>query len=188
MISLPEKYKKEVAPAMMSKFGYTNPMAVPKIEKVIINVGVGRVLAQKTSQEQKETLEKFSQDMASISGQKPSICQAKKSIAAFKVRKGMPLGLKVTLRGKRMYDFLTRLIAITLPRSRDFRGIDPKAVDPKGNLTIGIKEHITFPEISAENVKQIFGLEVTVVATAKNREEGLELLRLLGFPIKMSPN
>jgi len=184
LLSLQEKYRKEVIPAMMQKFGYKSSMAVPKIEKVIINTGIGRAMTQKTSQEQKGLIERFSQDLALISGQKPSICQAKQSISAFKVREGMPLGLKVTLRGERMYDFLARLIVIALPRSRDFRGIEPGAVDLKGNLTIGIKEHIVFPEISAENVKQIFGLEVTVVTTARTKEEGLELLRSLGFPLK----
>lgn len=184
MTGLKEKYKKEVIPKMMEKFGYKNVMAVPKIEKVVINLGVGRMLVQKTSQEQKDILEKLSHDLSLITGQKPIVCRAKKSIAAFKVREGMPLGLKVTLRGKKMDDFLTRFIFITLPRSRDFRGIDPKAMDQNGNLNIGIKEHIPFPEISAENIRQIFGLEVTVVTTAKNKEEGLELLKLLGFPIK----
>lgn len=182
--TLQEKYKKEVIPSMMEKFGYKSPMAVPRIGKVIINTGIGRIITQKTSQEQKETIERFSQDIALVAGQKPVVTRAKKSISAFKVREKMPLGLKVTLRKGKMYDFLTRLIAIALPRSRDFRGIDPKSVDGKGNLTIGIKEHIVFPEISAESARQIFGLEVIVATTAKTKEEGLELLKLMGFPIK----
>lgn len=186
MLRLKDKYIKETVPKMMEKFGYKNAMAVPKIEKAIINTGIGRTITQKTSQEQKEIIEKFSQDLALITGQKPVVCRAKKSISAFKVREKMPLGLKITLRGNRMCDFLTKLINIVLPRTRDFRGIDQAAMDSKGNLTIGMKEHIAFPEISPESAKQIFGLEVTVVTTAKTREEGLELLKLLGFPIKVA--
>jgi len=169
---------------MMEKFGYKNVMAVPKIEKVVINTGIGRVITQKTSQEQKDAIERFSHDIALIAGQKPVVSRAKKSISAFKVREGMPLGLKVVLRGKKMYDFLTRLISLALPRSRDFRGIEQKSVDPEGNLTIGIREHMVFPEISAEDMRQIFGLEITIVTTAKTGEEGIEFLKLMGFPIK----
>ncbi len=179
-----EKYKKEIIPAMKKKFGYKSVMAVPKIEKVVINTGLGRLLALKTSQEQKDAIEKISNDIAQITGQKPNVCLAKKSIAAFKVRQGMPLGIKVTLRGKRMTDFITRFISIVLPRSRDFRGIDQNVVDKNGNISVGIKEHTIFPEISAENVRQIFGLEVIVATTAKTKEEGIELFRLLGFPFK----
>lgn len=179
-----EKYKKEIIPAMKKKFGYKSVMAVPKIEKVVINTGLGRLLTLKTSQEQKDAIEKISNDIAQITGQKPNVCVAKKSIAAFKVRQGMPLGIKVTLRGKRMTDFITRFISIVLPRSRDFRGIDQNVVDKNGNISVGIKEHTIFPEISAENVRQIFGLEVIVATTAKTKEEGIELFRLLGFPFK----
>lgn len=179
-----EKYKKEIIPAMKKKFGYKSVMAVPKIEKVVINTGLGRLLALKTSQEQKDAIEKISNDIAQITGQKPNVCLAKKSIAAFKVRQGMPLGIKVTLRGKRMTDFITRFISIVLPRSRDFRGIDQNVVDKNGNISVGIKEHTIFPEISAENVRHIFGLEVIVATTAKTKEEGIELFRLLGFPFK----
>lgn len=186
MIGLKEKYNKEVIPEMMKRFGYKNVMAVPKIEKVTINTGIGRAIAQKTSQEQKEMIEKFSNDLSLIAGQRPVVCRAKKSISAFKTREGMPLGLKVVLRSAKMYDFLTRLISLALPRSRDFRGIDQKAIGSDGNLTIGIREHIIFPEILAENVRQIFGLEAIIVTTAKTREEGLELLKLMGFPIKES--
>ncbi len=184
MATLQEKYKKEVISSMMKKFGYKSPMAVPKIEKVTINIGIGRLIVQKTSQEQKDIIERFSQDLALIAGQKPVVCRAKKSISAFKVREKMPLGIKVTLRGKKMYDFLTRFISIALPRSRDFRGIDQKSIGRDGNLTIGLKEQIIFPEISAENVRQIFGLEVTISTTAKTKEEGTELLRLIGVPLK----
>jgi large subunit ribosomal protein L5 len=184
MMRLFEKYKKEVVPKLMEKLGYKNPMAVPRIEKVVVNVGFGRLIVGKTKEEQQKIIEAISQDLALITGQKPIITKAKKSISGFKVGKGMPLGAKVTLRRKRMYDFLERLIHIALPRTRDFKGIDLKSFDKKGNLTIGIKEHITFPEISPEKSKIMFGLEVTIVVRAKNREEAIELFKLLGFPIK----
>lgn len=179
-----EKYKKEVVPAMMKKFGYKNLMAVPKIEKVIVNTGFGRLVTGKTADEQKKIVEAIANDLALITGQKPIITKAKTSISGFKTKKGMPLGAKVTLRRKRMYDFLERLIHIALPRSKDFQGIDLKSFDRKGNLTIGIKEHIAFPEVSPEKVKNIFGLEITIVTNSKRKEEGIELLKLMGFPIK----
>jgi large subunit ribosomal protein L5 len=184
MLRLQDKYNKEVVPEMMKKFGYQNKMAVPRIEKVVINTGFGRLISGKTSEEQKKTYELILEDLALICGQRPILTKAKKSISGFKIREGMPIGAMTTLRRKMMYDFLERLIHIALPRSRDFRGIDPKSLDKKGNLTIAIKEHISFPEILPEKAKTIFGLELTVVTTAKNREEGLELLKLLGFPIK----
>ena len=181
---LREKYQKEVIPQMMEKFNYKNPMAVSKIEKVVINTGFGRLISNLTGQDQEKTVNFILNDLSLICGQNPVKTRAKKSIAGFKIRKGVPIGARVTLRRKKMYDFLERLIHIALPRSRDFRGIDSKSVDEKGNLTIGIKEHICFPEVSPEKAKSIFGLEIAVVTTAKSREEGLELLRLLGFPIK----
>jgi len=181
---LKDKFEKEVIPEMMKKFGYKNKMAVPKIEKVVVNTGFGRLIAGKTSEEQKKIRDAILEDLALLSGQRPILTRAKKSISGFKIRKGMAIGAQVTLRGKRMNDFLERLIHIALPRSRDFRGIERKSVDREGNLTIGIKEHIAFPEILPEKAKTIFGLEITVVTTVKNREEGLELLKLLGFPIK----
>lgn len=184
MLRLQEKYQKEVIPAMQEKFGYKNKMAVPKIEKVIVNTGFGRLVSGKTSDEQKKIVDFILNDLSLICGQKPILTQAKKSISGFKIRQGMPVGAQVTLRGKRMSDFLERLIHIALPRSRDFRGIEPRAIDQEGNLTTGIREHIAFPEILPEKAKDIFGLEVTVVTNAKSREEGIELLRLLGFPIK----
>ncbi|PIP25102.1 MAG: 50S ribosomal protein L5 [Candidatus Nealsonbacteria bacterium CG23_combo_of_CG06-09_8_20_14_all_36_12] len=184
MLQLKDKFEKEVIPAMMDKFGYKNKMAVPKIEKVIINTGFGKEISGKTSDEQKKISESILNDLSLIAGQRPILTKAKKSISSFKIRKGLPIGAKVTLRGKKMDDFLMRLIHIALPRSRDFRGINPKSLDKKGNLTMGIKEHICFPEILPEKIKNIFGLEVTVTTTAKTREEGLELLKLLGFPIK----
>lgn len=176
--ALQEKRKKEVIPAMRAKFGYKNVMSVPKIEKVVVNAGVGKFSDPK----QREEIEKY---LALITGQKPSPRPAKKAIAAFKTRRGLIIGYQVTLRGKRMYDFLSRLVNVALPRTRDFRGIDPKSFDPRGNLTVGIKEHIVFPEIIGEDYRFLFGMEVTVVTTAKRREEGMELLKLMGFPIKV---
>ncbi|OHA00386.1 MAG: 50S ribosomal protein L5 [Candidatus Sungbacteria bacterium RIFCSPHIGHO2_02_FULL_47_11] len=175
--TLQEKYIKEVVLAMREKFGYKNVMAVPKIEKVVVNVGVGRLRDEKEHEEVKKYL-------ALITGQKPSPRPAKKAIASFKTRQGLIVGYQVTLRGRRMYDFLSRLINAALPRTRDFRGIDEKAFDPRGSLTIGIREHIVFPETIGEDYRLLFGLEVTVVTTVKKREEGVELLRLIGFPIK----
>lgn len=184
MLRLQDQYKKEVIPAMMEKFGYKNKMAVPKIEKVMVNTGFGRLMTGKSSPDQKKIYEAVLNDLALITGQKPVLTRAKKSISGFKIRQGMPIGAQVALRGKKMFDFLERLVHIALPRSRDFQGIDTKSFDREGNLTLGVKEHIAFPEISPEKVKNIFGFEITVVTTTKNKEEGIELLKLLGFPIK----
>ena len=183
-MKLQDNYKKEVIPAMQNKFGYKNAMAVPKIEKVVVNTGFGRLVSGKTSDEQKKISEGILNDLSLICGQRPVLTYAKKSISGFKIRKGMPVGARVTLRGRLMYDFLDRLINIALPRSRDFRGIEPSSFDKRGNLTVAIKEHITFPEILPEKVKVNFGFEITIVTSAKSREEGVELLKLLGFPIK----
>lgn len=183
-MKLLEKYKKEVIPAMMAKFGLKNAMAVPKIEKVIINSGFGKMITEKTSDEQKKICDAILNDLSLITGQKPNLTRAKKSISGFKIREGISIGARVTLRGKKMVDFLERLVYVALPRSRDFRGIDQKSFDKKGNLSIGIKEHICFPEVSPEKVRNIFGFEVTIVTTAKKREEGIELFKLLGFPVK----
>ncbi len=184
MLKLKEKYQKEVIPAIMEKFSYKNPMAVPKIEKVIINTGFGRLISGKTGDESKKIYESILEDLTLITGQRPVLKKAKKSVSAFKVREGMFLGATVILRKEKMYDFLERLINIALPRMRDFRGIEQKSFDKRGNLTYGIKEHIIFPEILPEKVKNIFGLEITIVTAAKNKEKGLEFLRLMGFPIK----
>ena len=181
---LKEKYTKEAIPQMMEKFGYKNTMAVPLIEKVVVNTGFGRLVSGKTSDEQKKIQNAISEDLSLITGQKPIFKKAKKSISGFKTKKGIFIGTQVTLRGKRMYDFLERLIQIALPRCRDFQGLEPNSIDKKGNLTIGIREHIAFPEILPEKAKNIFGLEITVVTNAKKREEGIKLLRLIGFPIK----
>ncbi|HPO68551.1 MAG TPA: 50S ribosomal protein L5 [Candidatus Pacearchaeota archaeon] len=184
MTRLKEKYNKEVIPQMMEKFGYDNKMAVPKIEKVVINTGIGKMISGKTSDEQKKIYETILEDLSLITGQKPVLTKSKKSISAFKLREGMKIGVKVTLRGQKMYDFLERLINIVLPRTRDFKGIDLKSFDKGGNLTIAIKEHISFPEISQEKLKTIFGFEISVITNAKKRDEAIELLRLMGFPLK----
>jgi len=184
MVCLKEKYTKEVIPAMIEKFGYKNKMAVPKIKKVVLNIGFGKMVYDKSSKEREKIYKPILNDLSMISGQLPVLTEARKSISGFKLRKGMPIGAKVTFRGQRMYDFLDRLINIALPRSRDFRGIKATAFDKRGHLTIGIKEHICFPEILPEKAKRIFGFEITVVTTAKSREEGMELFKLLGFPIK----
>lgn len=184
MLKLRGKYNTEAVPKMMEKFGYKNKMDVSEIEKTIVNTGFGRLVAGKSSEEQKKICEAILNDLSLITGQRPILTKAKKSISGFKTKMGLPIGAMVTLRGKRMYDFLERLIYIALPRSRDFQGIDAKSIDKGGNLTIGVKEHISFPEILPERAKNIFGLEITVVTNAKSREEGIELLRLMGFPIK----
>jgi len=181
---LKEKYEKEVVPKMKEILSVKSRMAVPKIEKVVLNIGFGKEVAGKSSQERKKIQQQFVDDLALISGQLPVLTKAKSSISSFKIRKGMEIGAKVTLRGKRMYDFLDRLIHISLPRSRDFRGILLKSFDKKGNLTIAVKEHISFPEILPEKIKKIFSFEVTVITTAKNKEQSIELFKLLGFPIK----
>ena len=178
MSSLVTKYRKEIIPSMQKKFGIENVMAVPKIEKVVINVGIGKMLKDD------KFVEKAVKDLGLLSGQKPIFRKARKSISGFKTREGMNVGLSVTLRGKRMYDFLARLIFVALPRSKDFRGIDPKNFDKNGSLNLGVKEHSIFPEIHYESLKDIFSLQVTVVTTAKIREQGMELLRLFSFPIK----
>jgi len=188
MMTITEKYNTEAVPEMMKKLGYKNRMAVPKIEKVVINTGFGRQIAGKSSDEQKKTADFMVEDLTLLSGQKAIKTYAKKSIASFKIREGLAIGAKVTLRGKRMNDFLERLIHITLPRTRDFKGISDKCFDGAGNLTFGVQEHIAFPEILPEKAKNIFGLEVTIVTNAKSPKEGIELLKLLGFPIKSDDN
>lgn len=185
MKNLKEKYIKEVAPAMIKEFGYKNIMAVPKIEKVVLNIGFGKIVSAKTSDEQKKFFKNVSENLALITGQKPVLTSAKKAIAGFKTRKGMLVGAMDTLRKKKMYDFLEKLINVALPRTRDFRGIDLKSFDNQGNLTISIKEYTIFPEVVLENTKVVFGFEITVVTTTENREQGIKLLKLMGFPLKV---
>jgi len=184
MIKLLEKYKKQIVPEMMKKFGYKNIMAVPKIEKIIVNSGFGKKIVGRNGQDRKKIEDHILKELSLITGQMPSLRKAKKSIATFKLREGMYVGAVVTLRGKKMYDFIERLIHLTFPRTRDFRGIDHKFIDKKGNLSLGFKEHTAFPEISAEREKSIFSLEITIVTNSKNKEQGLELLKLIGFPMK----
>jgi len=187
MISpLKEKYKKEVIPKMKEKFGYKSGMAIPKIEKVVINTGFGSSVSNKTNDEQKKIYKAILNDLSQITGQKAILTKARQSISGYRLREGSPIGAKITLRSKKMFDFLGVLINVALPRQRDFRGLSLKSFDPSGNLTIPIKEHIIFPEIAPENVRTIFGFEVTIVTTAKTKKEGIELLRLLGFPLKKS--
>jgi len=176
--SLLQKYRKEIVPAMQKRFGIENVMAVPKIDKVVVNVGIGKMTKDD------KFVEKVQRDLGLLSGQKPIFRKAKQSIAGFKSREGTNIGLVVTLRGKRMYDFIDRLIHIALPRSKDFRGLDPKNFDKMGNLSLGIKEHSIFPETADEDIKDVFGLGVTVVTTAKNKKEAEAYLRHLGFPFK----
>ena len=178
MNRLLEKYNKDVIPAFKEKFGYKNSMAIPRIKKVVINIGAGQGLQDSNFIEQAE------QNLIMITGQKPVKTKAKKSISNFKIREGMILGLKVTLRRKRMYDFIDKLINITLPRIRDFRGLNPKSLDGNGNLTLGFKEHIAFPEIQAEGIEKLHGLEVSIQTSANNNEQALFLLKELVFPFK----
>lgn len=178
MKNIKEKYNKKVVPELKKKFGYKNALAVPKITKVVVSAGVGSY----KDEAKKELTEK---SLGVITGQKPLVNKAKKSIASFKLRQGMPIGYSVTLRGQRMYDFLEKLINVAVPRIRDFRGLDPKAIDQNGGMTIGFKEHIAFPETAGEDVRSAFGLGVTVASSAKNKEEATELFKLVGFPFKV---
>lgn len=185
MAYLKEKYNKEVVPAMIKEFGFKNRMEVPRLNKVVINCGFGRMVSGKTKDEQRKIMEAIVRDLTQICGQKIVVTKARQSISSFKIREGQEIGCKATLRRDRMYDFLERLILTTLPRSRDFQGIPSEGIDQDGNLTFGIKEHIAFPEILPEKINFIFGFEVTVVTTAKDRKTGTSLLKLMGFPIKI---
>lgn len=178
MSRLKEKFKSEVTPALMSKFEYTSVMQVPKVDKVVINMGVGDAV-QNT-----KALDAAVEDLTIISGQKPVITKAKKSIAGFRLREGMPIGAKVTLRGERMYEFLDKLISISLPRVRDFRGVSKKAFDGRGNYTLGVKEQLIFPEIDYDKVSKIRGMDIVIVTTANTDEEAHELLKQFGMPFQ----
>jgi len=175
---LKEKYEKSVKGELQKKFGFANPMAVPKILKVSVASGIGKYLKEK------EAVDEIVDSVKTISSQRPIFAKSKKSISGFKIRQGQEVGVAVTLRGERMWHFLERLITAALPRVRDFRGIDPKNIDQNGNLNMAVKEHIVFPEIVPEQVKTIFGFQVNITTTAKNKEQGLELFKLLGFPLK----
>jgi large subunit ribosomal protein L5 len=176
MTQLKEKYKKEVVPRLMEIFGYKNVMEVPRLEKIALNIGMGEAITNAKAMEAAE------RDLAIISGQHPVITRSKKSIAAFKLRVGMAIGLKVTLRGERMYHFFERLVNVTLPRMREFRGVSRSSFDGRGNYTLGFKEQTIFPEIEYEKVDKARGLEVSIMTTAKTDEEGRQLLELLGVP------
>jgi large subunit ribosomal protein L5 len=184
MQSLKEKYNKEVVPEMMNRLGYKNRMAVPSIRKVVLNSSFGKETVGKSATEREKIQNLIQQDMSLIAGQRTNLVKSKKSIAGFKLREGLEIAAVVTLRKGRMWDFLERLVYLSLPRSRDFKGIDTKSVDRGGNLSLGFREHIFFPEIFTEKEKTIFGLEITIVTNAKTKEEGLELYKLLGFPMK----
>lgn len=173
-----EKYQREVAPALMQRFGYRNPMQVPKVEKIVINMGVGEAV------QDSKALESAMEDLAAITGQKPVVTRAKKSVANFKLREGMPIGARVTLRGERMYHFLDKLISVGLPRIRDFRGVSPRSFDGRGNYTLGIREQLIFPEIDYDTIDKIRGMDITIVTTAKSDEEAMELLAGLGMPFR----
>lgn len=175
---LKEKYQNEVVPALMKQFNYTSVMQVPRVEKVVLNMGVGEAAANS------KVLDGAVNDLETISGQRPVITRAKKSIAGFKIREGMPIGAKVTLRGERMYHFLDKLFNVALPRVRDFRGVSNKAFDGRGNFTLGIKEQLIFPEIEYDKIDKVRGLDVVIVTTAENDEECKALLSELGMPFQ----
>jgi len=178
MARLKEKYKKEVVPALSKEFGIKNPMAIPKLEKIVINMGLGEAISNP------KVLDIAIEELKAITGQKPVITKAKKSIASFKLRQGMSIGAMVTLRGDRMYEFLDRLISIALPRVRDFKGLSPKSFDGRGNYTLGIREQIIFPEVDFNKVDKIRGMNISIVTTAKNDELGFALLKALGMPFR----
>ncbi len=178
MNRLKEKYTKEIVPSLMEKFEYTSIMQAPKIDKIVINMGVGDAVSNT------KNLDKAVEELTLISGQKPVITLAKKSIAAFRLREGMPIGTKVTLRGERMYDFLDKLVTVSLPRVRDFRGISKKSFDGRGNYTLGIKEQLIFPEVDYDRVDKVRGMDIVIVTTANTDEESRELLTQLGMPFQ----
>jgi large subunit ribosomal protein L5 len=175
-VGLRDRYRDEMVPALREAFGYESAMQVPRVEKVVLNIGLGEAL------QNAKALDAASADLAQITGQKPVITRARKSIATFKVREGNPIGAKVTLRGQRMWDFLERLLNVALPRTRDFRGVSPNAFDGRGNYTLGLREQLIFPEIDYDKIDQIRGLEVTIVTSARTDEEARRLLTLMGMP------
>lgn len=178
MSRLKEKFQKEITPALMSKFNYKSVMQVPKIEKIVINMGVGDAVQNAKS------LDNAVEELAMITGQKPVVTKAKKSIAGFRLREGMPIGAKVTLRGERMYEFFDKLVSVSLPRVRDFRGISKKAFDGRGNYTLGVKEQLIFPEIDYDKVSKVRGMDIVIVTTANTDEEARELLSGFGMPFQ----
>ncbi len=173
---LRERYREDIVPALQRELGYANIYQVPKLEKIVVNVGLGEAIANGRA------LEAATSDLATITGQQPVVTRAKKSIAAFKLRAGMPIGAMVTLRGERMYEFLDRLVSVALPRIRDFRGVSPNSFDGRGNYTLGLREQLMFPEIDYDRIDKIRGLEISIVTTAKTDDEGRRLLAMLGMP------
>ena len=178
MARLKETYKAEVAPALMKKFGYKSVMQIPKLNKIVINVGAGE------AKENSKAIDSITTDISAITGQKPQVRKAKKSVAIFKLRAGMPIGVRVTLRGDRMYEFMDRLFNVALPRVRDFRGINPNSFDGRGNYNMGVKEQLIFPEIEYDKIDKVRGMDITFVTTAKNDEEARQLLELMGAPFE----
>jgi large subunit ribosomal protein L5 len=177
---LRQRYHDEVAPAMQREFGYDNPMQIPRLEKVVVNIGLGEAI------QNAKALDAAVGDLSQITGQKPIVTRAKRSIAQFRLRTGMPIGAKVTLRGQRMYDFLERTMRLALPRIRDFRGIPTRSFDGRGNFSLGLREQLVYPEIDYDKIDRLRGLEVSIVTTAKTDEEGRRLLQLLGMPFQAS--
>ena len=180
MARMKDRYREEVAPALKERFEIQNPMSIPKVEKIVVNMGVGEAVANSRA------LDGAMEDLARITGQKAQVRRARKSIAGFKIRDGMPVGARVTLRGERMWEFLDRLVTIALPRVRDFRGISPRSFDGRGNFALGLREQTIFPEISYDSIDATRGLDVAVVTTAETDEEARELLRMLGMPFRES--
>jgi large subunit ribosomal protein L5 len=178
MNRLQEKYRKEITPSLMEKFNYSSIMETPKISKIVINIGAGDAV------QNPKVLDNAVDELTQITGQKPVVTRAKKSIATYKLREGMPIGCKVTLRGQRMYDFLDKLITIALPRVRDFRGINPKGFDGRGNYTLGVKEQLIFPEINYDKVSKIRGMDIVIVTSANTDQEAFELLSQFGMPFR----
>lgn len=178
MARLKDRYQSEIAPALQQKFAYMNIMQIPKVDKIVLNMGVGEAV------QNSKAIDSAVADMMKLSGQKPIVTRAKKSIAAFKLREGMPIGCKVTLRGQRMYEFMDRLLNVALPRVRDFRGVSAKAFDGRGNYTLGIKEQLIFPEMEYDKIDKLRGMDVVFVTTAKTDEEARELLRGFGMPYR----
>ena len=176
MARMKDYYKSEVAPALMEKFGYKSTMQIPKLDKIVVNVGCGE------AKDNTKVVDAIVKDISTITGQHPTICRAKKSVANFKLREGVTIGVKVTLRGDRMYEFLDRLFNVALPRVRDFRGINPNAFDGRGNYNMGLKEQLIFPEIEFDKIDKVRGMDICFVTTAKTDEEGRELLKLMGAP------
>jgi large subunit ribosomal protein L5 len=171
-----QKYKEDIMPSLIKRFGYTSPMAVPKLSKIVVNMGLGEAVSDA------KVLDRAVEEITAITGQKPVITRARKSIASFKLRAGMPIGCMVTLRKQRMYEFFERLVGVALPRVRDFKGISPKAFDGRGNYALGIREQIIFPEINYDKIDKLRGLSIAVVTTAQTDEEGYQLLKELGMP------